>query len=48
MDDSQNTAERTPQMYRFVTEREMLERLDRSLWEIERQRAQEHAHVAAD
>jgi hypothetical protein len=42
MDDGQNSAERTPQTHRFVTELEILELLNRSLWEVERQRAQEH------
>lgn len=41
MDDSQESAARTPQTRRFVTELEMLESLDRSLWEVERRRVQE-------
>jgi hypothetical protein len=48
MDDRQNPAERTPQTRRFVTEMEMLELLNRSLWEVERQRAQEHAHPTSE
>jgi hypothetical protein len=41
MDDSQDSAARTPQTHRFVSEREMMEYLNRALWEIERRRAQE-------
>lgn len=48
MDDRQNPAERTPQTRRFVTEMEMLELLNRALWEVERQRAQEHAHPTSE
>lgn len=48
MDDSQETAARTPQRYRFVTELEMMEFLNRSLWEVERPRVEEGDSVAAE
>ncbi len=43
MDDSQDLEARTPQPRRFVTERELLDTLDRALWEVERQRVEESA-----
>lgn len=43
MDDSQENEARTPQNRRYVTELELLETLDRSLWEVERQRVEEKA-----
>ncbi|MEN9581332.1 MAG: hypothetical protein RJA70_4341 [Pseudomonadota bacterium] len=41
MDDSQDSEARTPQIRRFVSEIELMESLNRSLWEIERIRVQE-------
>src|SRR5690606_36616615 len=43
MDDSQENEARTPQNRRYVTELELLDTLDRSLWEVERQRVEEKA-----
>jgi hypothetical protein len=41
MDDSRDPEARMPQNRRYVPELELLESLNRSLWEIERQRAEE-------
>jgi hypothetical protein len=41
MDDSRDVEARTPQTRRYVSELELLEALNRSLWEIERQRVEE-------
>lgn len=41
MDDSQEPEARTPLIRRFVSEMELMESLNRSLWEIERIRVQE-------
>jgi hypothetical protein len=43
MDDSQTPEARTPHTHRFVTELEMLETLNRALWEVERSRVEENA-----
>jgi hypothetical protein len=43
MDDSQSPEARTPRNNRFVTELEMLETLNRALWEVERSRVEENA-----
>lgn len=41
MDDRQQGEARTPREKRHVTELELMESLNRSLWEVERQRAEE-------
>jgi hypothetical protein len=41
MDDSRDAEARMPQNRRYVPEIELLESLNRSLWEIERKRAEE-------
>jgi hypothetical protein len=41
MDDGQSPEARTPRTNRFVTELELLETLNRALWEVERRRAEE-------
>jgi hypothetical protein len=41
MDDSQTQEARTPRIHRYVPELEMLESLNRSLWEVERARVEE-------
>jgi hypothetical protein len=43
MDDSQSQEARTPRTHRYVPELEMLESLNRSLWEVERARVEEAA-----
>jgi hypothetical protein len=45
MDDSRDNEARTPQTRRYVPELELLEALNRSLWEIERQRVEERTET---
>lgn len=45
MDDSRDVEARTPQTRRYVSELELLEALNRSLWEIERQRVEERTEA---
>ena len=41
MDDSQERGAGTPKERKFVSEQDLLETLNRCLWEVERRRAQE-------
>jgi hypothetical protein len=43
MDDSQTQEARTPRTHRYVPEIELMESLNRSLWEVERSRVEEAA-----
>lgn len=45
MDDSQTPEARTPRTRHFVTELELLESLNRSLWEVERSRVEENGNA---
>lgn len=45
MDDSRDPEARTPQPRRYVPELELLESLNRSLWEVERQRVEERTET---